>query len=725
MEGNVDYSWTSMLDRWVLACFCVCFDSSKSLEIHHHLGENNWAGVIGSTRTLTIAFFSVTFDFQSVCETWQHFICIVARVLREQLVGQFVQGEEALKRIVINVLFFSLLISMLCRFDCGITDAGSAVIRVPHDYSTIQDAIRAANAGDSILVSAGTYSGRITIDKERLKIVGEDRASTIIDLYGDRIEIVADDVMLCEFTIRNSNSPNFAVEIRANGVVVSDNVFSRNYGGIRIGMLMGPIVERNSVMFNEIYESTGYGVFVRSARATVVVNNTFLSNNWAITFYGSSENVVRGNKITGTNSLCINLNNSTQNVVVSNFMQGGRLGVYVDYHSNFNNLTGNCIFNMEGWGIWVYNSFSNTLENNSLNNNSIGIFLERAAHIVLAGNVMNGNSHNFGISGQKMLHFLHSIDVSNTVDGKKVYYLINHPEVVIDSSTTPEAGYLGVVNSTNVIINDLNITSNWQGILLAYVSNSTISNIHVLKNYIGIDLFSSDDNCFFGNTVIENSYGILLVNSSNLLYKNNLVNNTRGVFCLGRNSSWDNGAEGNYWSDYVGSDKNFDGIGDIPYLIDVDNVDCFPLMEIVSEVKIFEMGTWDNLTYFASVFSNSTVAGFVFDSVLRSIEFNITGPTEMAGFCNVTIPNVFFGGHYEVWAEESLMAFSLVSNTTHSFLYFAYEHNVRNVKIVGNVTNQGSDVILFCIILVFLFSISTFLAVKAYVSGKRKRDCLG
>jgi hypothetical protein len=68
---------------------------------------------------------------------------------------------------------------------------------------------------------------------------------------------------------------------------------------------------------------------------------------------------------------------------------------------------------------------------------------------------------------------------------------------------------------------------------------------------------------------------------------NSFVSNVRqlgGCLCQESNISepihtWDDGKEGNYWSDYNGADANGDGIGDSPYVFDVQNEDRYPLME--------------------------------------------------------------------------------------------------------------------------------------------------
>jgi nitrous oxidase accessory protein NosD len=74
----------------------------------------------------------------------------------------------------------------------------------------------------------------------------------------------------------------------------------------------------------------------------------------------------------------------------------------------------------------------------------------------------------------------------------------------------------------------------------------------------------------------------------NLTVSHNAFNNNTkhlsGCVCKEYNMSeamhtWDNGKEGNYWSDYNGTDADGDGIGDTPYVIDVLNQDRYPLMQ--------------------------------------------------------------------------------------------------------------------------------------------------
>jgi len=95
-----------------------------------------------------------------------------------------------------------------------------------------------------------------------------------------------------------------------------------------------------------------------------------------------------------------------------------------------------------------------------------------------------------------------------------------------------------------------------------------------------------------GNNITNNNIGIHLVPSSNnSVYHNNFIGNTEQVhiYTSLHPNSWDNGypSGGLHWSDhnpldlYSGPFQNETGrdkIGDLPYVIDGNNTDRYPLI---------------------------------------------------------------------------------------------------------------------------------------------------
>ena len=114
---------------------------------------------------------------------------------------------------------------------------------------------------------------------------------------------------------------------------------------------------------------------------------------------------------------------------------------------------------------------------------------------------------------------------------------------------------------------------------LSFRNNCTIIGNYVSNNNRGIWTYDSKGNIIAGNTVAyNNNEGIRFQGpaENNLIYHNNFIeNNNNGVQATVNNvfndpapNAWNNGTEGNYWSDYKST----------PYFISDKNQDNHPLI---------------------------------------------------------------------------------------------------------------------------------------------------
>jgi parallel beta-helix repeat protein len=187
-------------------------------------------------------------------------------------------------------------------------------------------------------------------------------------------------------------------------------------------------------------------------------------------------------------------------------------------------------------------------------------------------------------------------NLGNTVidgNGTGTVISVEADNVKVESFTIRNGSESGIrlTDGNCIQIKNNKITNNYCGVNASSSYNMIFNNEITSNQYSGVLITGGSSSTIFENNITSNNYGICLNSSqsnSNLIYHNNL-NNTHQAEISEVAGLWDIGypSGGNYWSDYNNTDSftgpfqnetGSDGIGDTPYVIDVDNQDRYPLM---------------------------------------------------------------------------------------------------------------------------------------------------
>jgi len=352
----------------------------------------------------------------------------------------------------------------------------------------------------------------------------------------------------------------------------------------------------------------------------------------------------------------------------------------------------------------------------TVRNGSYGVYIGYSTACTLRNNHIKDNRWNLAVWGDQWQHYIHDIDSTNLVEDKPIYYWINQ-----ESRQVPtDAGFVAVINSTNVTVRNLNLPSNEQGVLFVNTDKSTIANITTRGSDLGIYLLESHNNLITGNTVESVSFQGMLLRSShnntitgntfrdgvlgiglqtsnnNAIYHNNFIDNKVQLGTYGSSNTWDNGMEGNYWSDYAAADTDMDGIGEDPYKISSNDKDRYPLTGVFSNLPV----SWEEQTYPVIIICNSTISSFEFDQVDTIIRFDVAGEADI-GFCRVSIPHDLMEPPYTVTVDghsPRYVNYTLYDNGTHRWMYFTYEHSTYPVEIIPEFTTWASMILILTVL---------------------------
>ena len=499
-------------------------------------------------------------------------------------------------------------------------------------FSKIQDAINASSDGDTVFVYNGTYYENVVVNKT-INLTGEDRDTTIIDGSGggDVVTITMDWVNVSFLTITNGSTGIYLSSSSYNDL--SDNTVSSN---INDGISLDFLSDYNDIRFN-IISSNGNGITLSESSHNEMSDNTVIDNDWdgIYLFFNSNFNNILFNIIENHNNSGVKILESDNNFITQNFnIEYNDHGIYLwDAHNNdismnayiHNNTYGIYLESsnnntIEPWndvydndyGIFMQSSIDNTILDNSIKsnnwdgiklyyssnitissnnvswNNNYGIFIDYSEENLITNNEMQGNfMAGLYVNGNHKPDFNHTIDTSNTINGKSIYYFFDLHDTTIENLDTTHitlaysdnvtlknsnvtfGDFLQLVSTTNSKIDGCNVSNNvYYGILIRFLftTNNIITNCTILDNQWGIFSYVTQYNTIMNNIISSNKqYGIYFTSSSwNNITGNDILNNNQGIdlSSSSNNSINNNNIVGNWRGIYLSSsskDNNISG----------------------------------------------------------------------------------------------------------------------------------------------------------------------
>ena len=247
-------------------------------------------------------------------------------------------------------------------------------------------------------------------------------------------------------------------------------------------------------------------------------------------------------------------------------------------------------------GIYLYpGAHRAVVQNCDLTYNLFGLWIEKANDVRIEGNLITGKrefdsaqrGNGIQLYNTQRAQILHNnigfvrdalyVDVSHhaVFRGNKLHhsrygthYMTSYYNVWEDNETYYNRGGLALMEVREQTVRNNRAWGNSDhGIMLRTLQDSVIEGNVVAGNSRGFFIYDVEYIKLNNNLVVDNTVGVHLAAGSknNEVEGNDFISNREQVRYVGaRDERW--GAKsGNHWSNYLGWDRDGDGVGDVPY----------------------------------------------------------------------------------------------------------------------------------------------------------------
>lgn len=351
---------------------------------------------------------------------------------------------------------------------------------------------------------------------------------------------------LMDNTVRLTNT-GILLESSTNNTLENNTVELLWYVGYGVALQYS---DHNTIVNSSIEK--GYeGMVLQGSSFCAITGMEFFDTETSLGIYESNHNVIRDITVQ-TCWEAVLMIESHGNEIFDFVVDESYMGIacLMSNHNTFRDIS------LSGGYIYNVMSSHNSFYDCSVQGDMIGFYLVESLNILLSGNTMVENG--ILLSGSSLENWnTHTIDSSNTVNNKPVYYWKNRTE-----GTVPDdAGQVILANCTGVTVEGVQLGQTTMGITMGFSRDNTVRDNHIYKTFYGIFLEESHDNLFLNNTIEDGFYGMISEYSDgNEVEKNSITNNLIGMlmFFSHNNSMTGNTVTGNdfYSIACMGSNDN-------------------------------------------------------------------------------------------------------------------------------------------------------------------------